>query len=483
MKKAYTIARLAACCWLPWIALPHLVHAQETPFMHTSTAFFQESEVFGKESSTLIDNTQSVDNALNTVDTALVLQHNIALALKKLDGTLTSARKLIVVAKQIPQTRAQAEKLAANLDQIQPAVSRAAANAERVDLALEPTRIAVAKAEHATAMALEYEGILRDFGLAYFAQAELLVQCTEARPELEPAATQILERSRMVFSHIDSNMHTVNRTYDATVQAPGQAVLATIDAIAHQIDQLKRLLASVEGLYDQLAPLNDPLAELEKILDQSVGFDFQYPCGAKICKKSTPYPCGVKTCHKWGAPYPCGTKICHKDVPYPCGVQTCNSGVHMSISTVMEGADAIEHKIEALLSSTAWTALKAIGVKQFVDQLKGQADRMLNPVLSKLHLDINPNLPDLNLAVDSVALNNVLARLDSMTQGLNNIAAQLNLNGPTFSTDIGQVNGLRADLENNLRIAGCAPQSAPPLLQRSAPRINWRTGQPFVPNP
>ena len=485
MKKIRFTARQAtACVWLSILDVVPQVHAQaqETPYTQASTAFFNETEVFGNQSTLLIDNTQEIDNALLTLENLLSLQHKAATALKQLDNTLTTAQQMIVVAKQLPQTRAQAEKLEINLNAIHPSVTRAAVSAEKVDIALEPTRTATTKAERAAAMALDYESKLRDFGLAYIDQVENLSQCVETHPAMEPPATSILSRSRDGFGRIDKGMSLANQTYANTVGAPAKAVHAIIAEIDKEARQLEQMLASIIALQNQLQPLNEPLAELKKILDQSLGFAFQYPCGAKMCSQSTPYPCGVKTCSgKFGVRYPCGTKICHKQVPFPCGVNTCNASVNMSMSIALNGADAIEHKIEAILSSSAWAALKTIGVKQYVDQISRQADSLLNPVLGRLHLDIAPNLPNLDVSLNSGMLADALPQFNLLAQKMTDFIGVVDMRNPVFAPEINNLNALQIDIGNGMRMNGCAAPET--RMLRSAPqqqRIDWRTGRPYI---
>lgn len=482
MKTTYIGARQAAAgIWLSIMALAPLAYAQEAPYPNAATAFFNETEVFGKQSTLLIDNTQEIDNALLKLENILALQHKAAIALKQLDTTLTTAQQMIVVAKQFPQIRNQAETLETNLNAIHPSVTRAAVSAEKVDVALEPTRVATAKAENATATALDYEGKLRDFGLAYISQVENLTQCVDTHPAMEAPATGILTRSYEGFSRIDKGMAFANQTYASTVGAPAKVVLATVDEISIQVEKLEQMLAAITALQNQLQPLNEPLAELKKILDQSLGFSFQYPCGAKMCSQNTPYPCGVKTCRgKWGVTYPCGTKICHKEVPFPCGVNTCSAGVNMSMSTALNGADAIERKIEAILSSTAWSALKTIGVKQYVDQITHQADALLKPVLGRLNLNISPNLPNLDVSLNSNLLASTLPQFNLLAQKMTDFISVIDMRNPVFAPEIANLNALQIDIGNGLRLNGCAlPESR---MLRSAPqqRINWRTGRPYV---
>lgn len=406
-------------------------------------------------------------------ETALLVPHKVATAMKQLDDTLTLIKKMIVVAKQIPQTREQAIKLEKNVDAIKPPVANAAVTTAKIDKSVEPVRTATNKAETAVASALDFETAFRIFSLAYFDGIEKLIECSNSKQAIEPQTIKILDGSTASFQKIDAGIHQVNQKYAATVAIPEKTLKATIAEISEQLKQLEQILASINGLNDQLKPLNEALAELEKILDKSLGFSFDYPCGAKMCSQRTPYPCGVKFCGGKYTRYPCGTKTCYEEVPYPCGVKTCSARVSMSLSTVINGTDAIERKIESLLSSTAWEALKTIGVKKYVDDLKNQADSLTRPVLNKLHLDMAMNLPDLNIKLSTATLDASLPQFTKFYDPMMQIGTGINMNNPVFAPEITKLQLLEKDILGIMKVSGCqAPPAKPSTVQPK--RINWK---------
>lgn len=473
MKKTWFNAGRIVCLCLAVLASAQLTYADEAAFVKSTTSFFKETETFSKESKLLIGNTQEVDTTLLNFEKALIVPHEVATALQQLDHTLTVIKQMIVVAKQVPQTREQALTLEKNIDSIKPSVASAAVNAAKLDKSVEPVRNATNKTESAVATALEYETAFRGFALTYVDGIEAIIQCSDKKPAIEPQTIKILDGSTASFHPIDLGMQQVNQKYAQTVAMPEKALQASINEITEQIKQLEQILASVKGLQGQLQPLNDVLAELKKILDKSVGFSFDYPCGAKICKQSTPYPCGVKMCGGRYTRYPCGTKTCYEDVPYPCGVNTCSAKVSMSLSTVINGADEIERKIESLLSSTAWQALKAIGVKKYVDDLKNQGDALLKPVLSKLHLDIAMKLPDMNFKLTAATLDASLPKFTLLNDPMIQIGKNIDMKNPVFAPEITKLQLLEKDISNLLKTSGC--QAAPTKPPVAAPkRIDWK---------
>ncbi len=471
-EKWFNTGRISGFC-LVLLTFARLAYADEAAFVKSSTSFFNETETFSTESNLLIDNTQEVDTTLLTFENALSVPHNVATALKRLDDTLTVIKQMLVVAKQVPQTRVKAEKLEKDLDAIKPSVSNAAAKAAKLDLAVEPVRNAVNTTESAAEKALGYENASKDVALLYIDGIEKLIECSTAKPTFEPQTIQILDNSTVAFSTIDKAMKQANQKYAATVALPEKSLKITIAEITEQIKQLEQILAAVDGLQDQLEPLNNTLAELKKILDQSIGFSFQYPCGSKMCSQNTPYPCGVKTCKKYGVPYPCGTKICHKEVPFPCGVKMCSTRVSMALSTAINSTDAIENKVESLLSSTAWKALQAIGVKKYVDQLQRDADSLTRPVLGKLHLDISPNLPPLDIKLDSATLGTATQQLTHLYDALTQFSKSVDISTPAFAPEFAKLKLLDKDISGLLKVSGCqvAPAKPAPVTPK---RVNWR---------
>lgn len=441
-------------------------------FKKSATAFFNETKTFTAESKLLIDNTQEVDTALLNLETALSVPGKVATALKQLDNTLANIKQMIVIAKQVPQTRAKAEQLEKNVDAIKPSVAKAAETAAKVDKAVEPVRTAANKTETVVSTALDYEIAFRTFALTYFDGINKLIACSTANPDImaktQKNTIKILDGSTASFKVIDTGITKVNQTYASTVAMPEKALKATISEISEQIKQLEPILTSVNGLQDKLKTLNNTLAELRKVLDQSIGFSFDYPCGPKMCSQSTPYPCGTKMCEGKISDYPCA-KICYEEVPYPCGVNTCSEGVSMSLSTVINGADAIETKIESLLSSTAWQALKTIGVKKYVDGLINQANSLTNQVLNKLNLDIAMNLPDLNIKLDTGKLDASIPQFTALTNPITQIGDSINMKNPVFAPDIAKLQGLQKDIG-----VACPVQAQPFTPPQPPKRIKWK---------
>ncbi len=474
MKQVlFHLGRFALIC-ITTLTVTHPARAdQSQEFMKSSTTFFTETGTFETESNLLIKNTQEVDDALLKLENALSVPHKLATALKTLDNTLDTVKQMIGVAKLVPQTKAQAENLEKRLNTIHPNVKKAAESAEKFDKSVEPFRNATNKAEEAAATCLVGERTIQQAAFGYTDSVEALVGCVEKQPAAEPTAITLLNRSTDSFQKINAGMKKANETYDTTVGLPAKALQATTDKILSQLKQMEDLLAAVNRLQGDLGPINNALAELKKVLDQSVSVSFDYPCGPKMCSQKVPYPCGVKTCRKWGASYPCGTKWCNKEAPFVCGVNTCDANIGMSVGTIVTSANEIEHKIESMLSSTAWEALKVIGINKVVDELKKKADGLFKPVMSKLHLDFPVDLPNLDI-FDVKLLTDAVPKFTQLGDAMMQFNKIVSMDSPVFGPNLDQLDKLRVETTGLLRQVQCiAPPQKPSPPPFKTPQ-NWK---------
>lgn len=147
----------------------------------------------------------------------------------------------------------------------------------------------------------------------------------------------------------------------------------------------------------------------------------------------------------------------------------------ISVGTVINGADAVEQKIESLLSSTAWEALKVVGVKKYVDELQSKANSLVNPILKKFNLDISTTLPSLDVSIDPTSLTNATHQLTQLAEALTQIGKKIDMSNTTFAPEIKNLDSLQGDITGLLKTSGCqtaAPKAAP-LMQK---RIIWKKG-------
>lgn len=440
-----------AKCWCIFLVASSLLYANtDEDFMKASTAFFDEGKVFTNESKRLMDNTHQVDKELLDFEHALMILHRTSQALKALDGALTATKEGLTVAEQIPQTREQAQKLKLDLEKIHKPVSDASKTMQDIDVRVVPLLNATHKAEVVASNLVIGEDAFRRVGINYINGVGLVSQC-----EHDGMVIDILDHSRVVYAEIDREMKRINDIYDTIRKIPE----ATMFEILKQIEKIKVIEEPVMRLNANLAPLYDVLNELEYVLDKRIGVKPGYPCGVEICHKEQSYPCGEKTCtkHVLGKKvhYPCGVETCTEKVPYPCGDKTCHVDITMSVNDALKGADAIEHKIESMLSSTIFSALKTVGLGSIIRDLENEANNLVKPILSKLHLNIDTTLPNFDINLDPKLLEMGIADISKFEAELEKLSAIIDMRSPTFAPSAQKLDKINEDIKSILNSPRC----------------------------
>ena len=419
-------------------------------FMKASTAFFDEGKVFSSESKRLMDNTHQVDKELLDFEHALMILHRTSQALKALDGALTATKEGLIVAEQIPQTREQAIKLKLDLEKIHKPVSNASKTMQDIDVKVVPLLNATHKAEVVASKLVIGEDAFRHVGISYINSVGLVSQC-----EHDGMIISILDHSRGVYTDIDREMKRINDIYDTVRSIPEK----TMYAILKELEKIRLIEEPVMRLNANLEPLYDVLKELEHVLDKRIGVKPGYPCGVEICHKEQSYPCGTKTCtkHVLGkkVSYPCGVETCTEKVPYPCGDKTCHVDITMSVNDALKGADAIEHKIESMLSSTIFSALKTVGLGSIIHDLENEANNLVKPILSKLHLNIDTRLPSLDINLDPKLLEMGIADIGKFEAELEKLSAIIDMHSPTFAPSTQKLDKINEDIKSVLNSPRC----------------------------
>ncbi len=419
-------------------------------FSNSAKAFFDEGHVFQGESKRLMDNTHQVDKALIDFEHILMVPHRTAQALKSLDSALETIKIVLMAAEQVPEVRMDAEKLKHDLEIIHKPVSEASKTMQKVDAKVVPLLNVTHKAEVVAGKLVTIEDKFRHVGIDFINGVGLVSQC-----EHDGVIIDIMNHSRIVYTDIDKEMRRINDTYDNVKKIPERST----QEIAKEIEKIRVLEEPLVRLIHQLDPLLGVLNDLRHVLDKRIGVKPGYPCGADICHKEQSYPCGTKTCtkHVFGKKihYPCGVKTCKEKVPYPCGVKTCHVDITMSVSDALKGADAIEHQIEAMLSATAYKALKEIGLGSIIKDLEHQANGLVRPILSKLHLNIDTRLPRLDVDIDMKLIDMGIADITKFEAELEKLGVILDMRSPTFSPYAPKLDKLNLDIKSVLNSPRC----------------------------
>lgn len=419
-------------------------------FVKASKAFFDKGRMFSGESKQLMDNTHQVDRELLDFERALMIPHKTSQALKTLDMALTSLNEGLEIAEQVPETREEAQKLRESLAKIHTPVSKASKSMQSIDKKIVPLLNATHKAEKISAKLVVAENAFRNVGIGYIKSVSTVTQC-----EHNDVIIKVLNNSTVVYTHMDKRIKEINDAYANVRKIPE----STMREILKEIEKIKQLEEPILKLNAQLKPLYDQLKELQHILDKRIGIKPGYPCGPKICYKEVYFPCGVKTCTKHTflgkVHYPCGTKNCSQKTPYPCGVKTCSVNISMSVGDALKGADTIEHKMESILSSTIYSALKTVGIGSLVHDLENQANNLIKPVLSKLNLNIDSRLPNLNISLNSKLLDKGISDVNNFEKELAQLLPQIDMKSPKFNTYLQELEKIDGEIKSVLKSPIC----------------------------
>jgi len=413
-------------------------------FMESRNALSNEEKNFLFESKRLMDNTHETDEALVKFQNVLMAEHRTAQVLINLDRALTTIEKGLSIAEQVPQTREQAQKLKKDLETIHRPVASSAKTMAAIDAKIVPLLNATQKAEKVASNLVVIENGFRHVSMNYFDAVNLVSQC-----EHDKMIIGIMDKSRMVYTDIDKEIKHINETYDTVKQIPEKS----FHEIRIQLEKLIPLADPLMRLHDRLEPLYHVLNDLEHALDKRIGVKPGYPCGADICHREKSYPC-PKMCKKLGVPYICGTKTCTEKIPYPC-VKTCHVDISVSVSDALQGAEALEHKIESILSSSIYKILKEVGLGSIIKDLEKQANVLVKPILNKLDLNIDTNLPRLDIDFNLALIDTGIADIGKFEAELVKLSSILDMRSPTFSAYSLELDKINTDIKSILNSPLC----------------------------
>lgn len=416
-------------------------------FQKASHAFISEGNVFKSESKRLLDNTTQMHNTLLALEKDLSKPHKITQNLQKLDKGLSTIKNILQGVSVIPQIRSDVQKLIQNIDTVSSPVHSSLEKMQQLDKVIKPLLSTTQKAEKANTKILDAEQKFRHGNLLYLQKVIKAESCLHGK-----FMTTVLTHSKKSYDTVDQHLKQINDDYDTAKNAPYKIMQEVI----HEIENLLQINASLHDLVTKLENLYNPLMDVKHLLDKKLSISIPYACGIKTCSKSEPYPCGVKTCshriaygcgvkmcskhtflgtthypcgtktcHK-NVDYPCGTKTCHKNVDYPCGTKTCHVSISLSIEDILHGTDFIEAKIQSLLSSYVWDALKDVGLESYIKKLQDKANALLEEELKKLHLDIKLNLPHMP-TIDVSQLKQLETELNTFIQKIQSLEAKIDL--------------------------------------------------------
>lgn len=369
-------------------------------FIKASNGFFAKGKVFQGESTKLMDNTHTVDKNIHEFAAELQEVHKTTTSLIALNNDIATLKLALIVGEIIPQTKAAATKLMTALKLISTPVSKATNTMKNIDKVVAPVIKAAKTANEVTTKLVTAESIFRQKGISYLNDVETLSKQCQGQ-----AAIDILNASNIAYAKVDTDLKKINTTYSSATKVPA----AAISVIMKEIKVIKNIEKPIKDLSKIFNVLLKPLNDIKVILDKKVNLTVPYVCGVKTCQKSTSYPCGTKKCHKKvmgkKIKYACGVKTCQKNISYPCGTKECKVNLSLSVADIIQDVNALENKIEKMISGVAYQALKAAGLGNAIKTLKAEAEKLMASAMKALHLNIKIKLPSLAVGLNLKALN------------------------------------------------------------------------------
>jgi predicted nucleic acid-binding Zn-ribbon protein len=339
-------------------------------------------------------------NALHTdIQTAIdVLDALNALAtgLKGLDNAMGTASDLLAYAKDIPETAEKATQLDNKIEKIHPSVENADKKVGALNTKLTPLRTKLTSFNPNLEKAVKGAEAFRTAMLQYSQIIDEAQRCISSLPDGK-AKDDLQAKLNQLSDKSDRAVVDLNNL----LQAPIKAIKAADDEIQKKIAPLEAKLQQVQkDVNALLTKLNDilgPLQDLERTLNASVCTSFPY----------------------WNPLHP--THIHHYNV--------C-----MSVREAKQGIDEIKRLIEKIVGKTLYKFAEKFGVDKLAHDLEDKANSALKPILDKLHLDLDVNVPGLN------GLDDLLAGLDNEFSVLSS-----DIDGISFPSD-DPFNAIKSDI-------------------------------------
>lgn len=327
------------------------------------------------DSVTLYDDQAEVTKRVHTIEHILDLSakglkalSTINSTLKQLESKAETLHTIAATATAIPQARPEALKVK---DAIETTQANITAARTRLDPIVEKTDPIKEKLELAAKAALALElsmsglnnGVVNN--IPYLARK--VDQCVAALPasQKECVSSNVDQSAGKVDNVInDYDKVMQDLLYEPEIWLPS---IDFLDPINAELDKIKALEKEIVALYNTVKNLTSQLSTLNTVLSKSFSFSFPYPNPS------------------WKKPW----RVSHYKVT-------------IGFKTIIEGANAIEKKIEHYLSGTLWKVLKKLGVSKYVNKLIDQANSAVKTLLDNVNFNVDLHLPNIMSPLDAI---------------------------------------------------------------------------------
>lgn len=323
----------------------------------------QDARTLYSDQAALIVRVDKIKDFLHTAANRLGLISTLDADLRALEASLVTINTAATTAEAIPQAKPKAQKIKETLAPLKANVTAARQRVDAIKARTEPIRVkldnAADKAEKVSkALWVVNEGAISNMRFPISIAAGCLKKL--------PADKQACAGKNI--DNLANEVDGVVREYDRVVRLlltnpePWLPSMHFFDPFSADLAELDSLRLEIERIAKNLKGLAGQLGKVNAVLDQEFGFSFPYP---------------------------------NPTLTDP--LRTSDYDVSISFKTILNGVTAIENKIEDKIGGFLWGVLNKLGVGKYVKQLQNEANNAVNSALSALNLDIDVNMPSLDI--------------------------------------------------------------------------------------
>jgi uncharacterized coiled-coil DUF342 family protein len=314
-----------------------------------------------------LDKSQAVHQDLHLIINVLTTIDKVTKALVALNDMLGTVNDLLAIPRAIPQTRETAENLSKGIAAIKPQVEQASTKMTTLNNKVQPINARLQSFDSKLQKFIAALQVSEKSLDSYVAAINTAQQCVLSLPSgsARDKAQNDLDKLSDKSDGAVVNANTLLAAPLNAVKRIEDEIIAKLQTLVDPLDQLDQ---DVESLLSKLRGAVNPLHDLSALFNKSFGFSFPYPNPT------------------WRKPW----RISH----YTISVE---------FKTIINGADAIEKRIEQLLSGTMYRFAKEFGLGKIVDGIENDAKHELNTITNRMNLGFPVSLPGLNRLDESIS--------------------------------------------------------------------------------
>ena len=323
----------------------------------------QDARTLYSDQAALIVRVDNIKDFLRTSANRLGLISTLDADLKALEASLVAINTAATSAEAIPQAKPKAQKIKETLAPLKANVTLARQRVDAIKAKTEPIRI---KLDNAADKAEKVSKALWVVNQGAIANMRFPISIAAGCLKKLPADKQACAGKNI--DNLANEVDGVVREYDRIVRMllanpePWLPSMHFFDPFSADLGELDSLRQEIQRIAASLKTLSAQLGKVNAVLGMEFGFSFPYP-----------------------------------DPTLTNPFRTSDYHVSISFKTILDGVTAIENKIEDKIGGFLWGVLNELGVGKYVRQLQNEANNAVNAALSALNLDIDVNMPSLDI--------------------------------------------------------------------------------------